>query len=97
MGWDNPAIPWRDFHDRLTWHSDGGAPPPVRREAPPAHPGKREETGPPWAELHVHSSFSFLDGASSPERLVEEAADLGGCDLDYGPDASDAQSADSEA
>ena len=77
MGWDNPAIPWRDFHDRLTWHPDGGAPPPVRREAPPAPSGKREEAGPPWAELHVHSSFSFLDGVSSPERLVKEAARLG--------------------
>ncbi|MBG6179162.1 error-prone DNA polymerase [Arthrobacter sp. CAN_A1] len=27
----------------------------------------------PYAELHVHSNFSFLDGASSPEQLVEEA------------------------
>jgi error-prone DNA polymerase len=27
----------------------------------------------PYAELHVHSNFSFLDGASHPERLVEEA------------------------
>ncbi|HLI16109.1 MAG TPA: error-prone DNA polymerase [Acidimicrobiales bacterium] len=31
----------------------------------------------PYAELHCHSSFSFLDGASSPEELVEEAARLG--------------------
>ena len=28
----------------------------------------------PYAELHVHSNFSFLDGASHPEQLVEEAA-----------------------
>lgn len=27
----------------------------------------------PYAELHVHSNFSFLDGASSPEQLIEEA------------------------
>jgi error-prone DNA polymerase len=27
--------------------------------------------------LHVHSNFSFLDGASSPERLLERAAELG--------------------
>src|SRR6516162_5730097 len=31
----------------------------------------------PYAELHCHSNFSFLDGASNPEELVEEAARLG--------------------
>ena len=31
----------------------------------------------PYAELHAHSAFSFLDGASTPEELVEEAARLG--------------------
>jgi error-prone DNA polymerase len=30
-----------------------------------------------WAELHCHSSFSFLDGAATPEELVGEAARLG--------------------
>jgi error-prone DNA polymerase len=30
-----------------------------------------------WAELHCHSSFSFLDGAATPEELVAEAARLG--------------------
>jgi len=30
-----------------------------------------------YAELHCHSSFSFLDGASDPEDLVIEAARLG--------------------
>jgi error-prone DNA polymerase len=33
--------------------------------------------GPPWAELHCHSSYSFLDGAATPEELVTEAARLG--------------------
>src|SRR6266508_3772513 len=33
--------------------------------------------GIPYAELHCHSNFSFLDGASHPEELVEEAARLG--------------------
>ena len=32
---------------------------------------------PPWAELHCHSSYSFLDGASSPADLVCEAAARG--------------------
>ena len=31
----------------------------------------------PYAELHCHSKFSFLDGAASPEELAEEAARLG--------------------
>lgn len=31
----------------------------------------------PYAELHCHSHYSFLDGASSPEELVEEAVRLG--------------------
>ncbi len=30
-----------------------------------------------YAELHCHSNFSFLDGASHPEALVEEAVRLG--------------------
>ncbi len=30
-----------------------------------------------YAELHCHTNFSFLDGASHPERLVERAAELG--------------------
>ncbi|WP_347042537.1 error-prone DNA polymerase [Brachybacterium nesterenkovii] len=30
-----------------------------------------------YAELHAHSHFSFLDGASSPEDMVAEAARLG--------------------
>ena len=31
----------------------------------------------PYAELHAHSAFSFLDGASTPEHLVAEALRLG--------------------
>ena len=31
----------------------------------------------PYSELHCHSNFSFLDGSSSPEALVEEAVRLG--------------------
>jgi error-prone DNA polymerase len=31
----------------------------------------------PYAELHAHSNFSFLDGASHPEELAEEAVRLG--------------------
>ena len=31
----------------------------------------------PYAELHCHSNFSFLDGAAHPEELATEAARLG--------------------
>ena len=31
----------------------------------------------PYAELHCHTNFSFLDGASHAEELVEEAVRLG--------------------
>ena len=30
-----------------------------------------------YAELHAKSNFSFLEGASHPEELVERAAELG--------------------
>ncbi|MGW6913349.1 error-prone DNA polymerase [Kitasatospora sp. NPDC054939] len=39
--------------------------------------GRGGPGGPGWAELHVHTSFSFLDGASDPAELVAEAARLG--------------------
>jgi error-prone DNA polymerase len=52
--------------------------PVVPQDADPAEE-VREETPPavPYAELHAHSNFSFLDGASSPEELLEEAQRLG--------------------
>ena len=30
-----------------------------------------------YVELHCHSAYSFLDGASHPEELVAQAAKLG--------------------
>src|SRR3984885_10207317 len=46
---------------------------PTRAPEPPG----RDKPGAAWAELHCHSSYSFLDGASSPEDLVTEAAQQG--------------------
>src|SRR5947208_13483570 len=31
----------------------------------------------PYVELHAHSAYSFLDGASLPEELAARAAELG--------------------
>ena len=60
---------------------DGGDSPAwSRRRAPyrpPADLRAAEGTTVAYAELHCHSAFSFLDGASQPEDLVEEAVRLG--------------------
>lgn len=38
--------------------------------------GARARSAVAYAELHAHSAYSFLDGASTPEELVAEAARL---------------------
>jgi error-prone DNA polymerase len=84
VGWHNPAIPWREFEERLSWRAQplgrDGQRVPRRRPVPPAGEAAPERTAPapvPWAELHCHSSYSFLDGCSPPEALVHEALALG--------------------
>ena len=88
MGWDNPPLPWRELARRLSWGTAGSEPeappealapalPPVTRLPVPAQDGTGSPDAPAWAELHCHSSYSFLDGASSPEGLVAEAARRG--------------------
>src|SRR6185437_6281976 len=58
---------------------DGGDSPAWsrKRDAYEAVPIVAPRDPTPYAELHAHSSFSFLDGASSPEELAEEAVRLG--------------------
>src|SRR3984957_882307 len=50
-----------------------------RRAATPRVVPRPTRTNPstPWAELHCHSAYSFLDGAATPDELVAEAARLG--------------------
>src|ERR1051325_10830696 len=36
-----------------------------------------DSTQAPYVELHAHSAYSFLDGASLPEELAARAAELG--------------------
>ncbi len=48
-----------------------------RRRPPEAPTATRQQGTVPYAELHCHSNFSFLDGASHPAELVAEAARLG--------------------
>ncbi len=72
-----------------TTHGDGGDSPAWSRKRGGYEPGgsagssskpqSEPNSGPggtPYAELHTHSAYSFLDGASTPEDLVEEAARL---------------------
>ncbi|MCW3817370.1 error-prone DNA polymerase [Micromonospora sp. DR5-3] len=65
--------------DPLAVDADGGDSPAWSRKRqhyePPELP--RPDDPVPYAELHAHSNFSFLDGASHPEELAEEAARLG--------------------
>jgi error-prone DNA polymerase len=92
MGWRNPPVPWRELERRLgdapadgrprqpMFPGDGGDSPAWSRKRAayeaPTQPARRRGSV-PYAELHAHSHFSFLDGACSPEALVEEAARLG--------------------
>src|SRR6478672_11554603 len=48
-----------------------------RAELPPLDPACVDSTQAPYVELHTHSAYSFLDGASLPEELAARAAELG--------------------
>ena len=93
VGWQNPDVPWSELESALSGRSvregsnlrggpeaDGGdAPAWSAHRGPYEPPESLRPAGAtaPYAELHCHSHFSFLDGASSPEELVERAAELG--------------------
>ena len=40
-------------------------------------PSAHRPIGPSYAELHCHSAYSFLDGASPPDEILAEAHRLG--------------------
>jgi error-prone DNA polymerase len=82
MGWNNPTMSWGELEKRLS----GRLRTPEDPEAPISTRKRRRQkvdverpAGPvtPYAELHCHSNFSFLDGASGPDHLVLEALRLG--------------------
>ncbi len=73
MSWRADAE--RTGDQRTQGRPAGDRPSPESRE--PGRRVSRPAGSIPWAELHCHSSFSFLDGAATPGELVEEAARLG--------------------
>ena len=93
MGFGNPQVPWIELEHQLSdrgsdgrppgsppWTNAGGDSPAWSRRRQPYKPPpalERRADAVPYAELHCHSNFSFLDGASHPEELAEEAARLG--------------------
>ncbi|ORA77743.1 error-prone DNA polymerase [Mycobacterium malmoense] len=91
MGWSNGPPSWAEMErvlDGKPRHAGAPAEPegegPLSRMRgkyrPPddTRPARSSVAHPvAYAELHAHSAFSFLDGASTPEELVEEAARLG--------------------
>ncbi|MDQ3543136.1 MAG: PHP domain-containing protein, partial [Actinomycetota bacterium] len=61
-----------------SWNAGGDGPAWSRKRQPFQAEGvERHDGAVPYAELHCHSNFSFLDGASHPEELATEAARLG--------------------
>nr|WP_084648538.1 error-prone DNA polymerase [Acidipropionibacterium thoenii] len=79
MTYDNPPISWSELERRMEGKSpdEEDAPSHRRREHFAAHPERPQGPVVPYAELHCHSYYSFLDGASSPEDLVCRAVELG--------------------
>src|SRR5258707_7710447 len=79
-------MPWKELERRLSDGRPTNVPPNANGGDSPAWSRKRQpfvaqvehrKGSVPYAELHCHSNFSFLDGASHPEELAEEAARLG--------------------
>ncbi|WP_423920408.1 error-prone DNA polymerase [Candidatus Poriferisodalis sp.] len=92
MGFTNPGISWRELERRLSDRPPPHGRPSKGRRIEHSYgksvavDGERFELAArtqappsvvPYAELHAHSNFSFLDGSSSPAELVDEAVRLG--------------------
>ena len=67
----------RHTGDSVGVSTDRGPSAPRREPLRPAGRTASSLSSPPYAELHAHSAYSFLDGASNPQELVAEAARLG--------------------
>ena len=91
MGFNNPSWSWSELEATLSgrrgrdgrapgspsWNAGGDSPAWGRKRQPFTAAITRVPGTVPYAELHAHSNYSFLDGASHPEELATEAARLG--------------------
>ena len=91
MNWHNPDISWaelerqmsgRTARDRTVYNPEGDSAPGYSHKRPGYAVDSELVQRPsgavvPYAELHCHSNFSFLDGVNDPEELIEEAVRLG--------------------
>jgi error-prone DNA polymerase len=91
MGFNNPSWTWSELEatlsgrrgrdgrvpGSLSWNAGGDSPAWGRKRQAFEAPLTRVPGTVPYAELHCHSNYSFLDGASHPEELATEAARLG--------------------
>ncbi|MEO6792525.1 MAG: error-prone DNA polymerase [Mycobacterium sp.] len=80
MNWGSGPSSWAEIErvlDGKPRHTDIAAGVSAGRDpAAPRQPGPCQPVV-PYAELHAHSAYSFLDGASTPQELAAEAARLG--------------------
>ncbi|MDG4796539.1 error-prone DNA polymerase [Micromonospora sp. WMMD1082] len=78
-GWGDGGGRHLHVVDPLAVDADGGDSPAWGRRREHYRPPEltRPDGVVPYAELHAHTNFSFLDGASHPEELAEEAVRLG--------------------
>ena len=74
MGWNDGPPTWAEMERVLS-----GRPPSTGSATTAANTPdrpRRRTAAVRYAELHAHSAFSFLDGASTPEEMVAEAVRL---------------------
>lgn len=77
MGFRNEPIAWSHFEGLLSDRAEVGDEPAIRPVQQRTRPTPRPHGRVPYAELHAHSHYSFLDGASSPVEFVDRAVQLG--------------------
>ena len=78
-GWFLGPPAWKDLEAVLSDRPAEPVSPPVvvERTGKVVEDAYRPARLVDYAELHAHSHFSFLDGASSPEDMARQAARLG--------------------
>ncbi|PMC75900.1 error-prone DNA polymerase [Brachybacterium sp. UMB0905] len=78
-GWFLGPPAWKDLEAILSDRPAELVSPPiiVEHTGAPPQDGYQPSLAVEYAELHAHSHFSFLDGSSSPEDMVAQAARLG--------------------